>query len=240
MTRELFSNRALVGIVLASVCVLAAQLLNQAINQYLFIDYFSDKSGVMIMSVVGMLPALLLAPAAVPLSRRFGKREIGVFGSICGALSCFLLFLIRTRSMWLYIAVNFFGFLGFGVFNLISWAIISDIIDDSEIRTGRRQDGTIYAVYSFARKVGQAVAGGLGGWALAWIGFDESAAVQSETVANGIYTVSTLIPAVLYTAVALSLVFIYPLGKRQVEHNIAMLRKKRLENAKCKPSDDKR
>ena len=238
--RELFSNRALVGIVLASVCVLAAQLLNQAINQYLFIDYFSDKSGVMIMSVVGMLPALLLAPAAVPLSRRFGKREIGVFGSICGAVSCFLLFLIRTRSMWLYIAVNFFGFLGFGVFNLVTWAFITDIIDDGEVRTGRRQDGTVYAVYSFARKVGQAVAGGLGGWALAWIGFDESAAVQSETVANGIYTVSTLIPAVLYTAVALSLVFIYPLGKRQVEHNIAMLRKKRLENAKCKPSDDKR
>ena len=32
----------------------------------------------------------------------------------------------------------------------------------------------------------------------------------------------------------------YVNGKRQVEHNIAMLRKKRLENAKCKPSDDKR
>ena len=151
------------GIVIASVCVLAAQLLNQAINQYLFIDYFKDKSGIMIMSVAAMLPGLALAPFAVPLSRRFGKKEIGVLGSFCGAISCFLLFFLRTRSMWLYITVNILGFLGFGIFNLIMWAFITDIIDDRQVRTGTRDDGTVYAVYSFARKVGQAIAGGLGG-----------------------------------------------------------------------------
>lgn len=226
---ELVSNRALVGIVIASVSVLAAQLLSQAINQYLFIDYFSDKSGVMIMSVVGILPALLLAPAAVPLSKRFGKREIGIFGSLCGAASCFLLYFLRTRSMWLYIAVNFFGFLGFGVFNLITWAFITDIIDDNEVRSGRRQDGTIYAVYSFARKVGQAIAGGLGGWALGWIGFNEGATVQTEKVIRGIYSISTAVPAVLYTVVALALLFIYPLGRKQVEHNTEILKKRRKE-----------
>ncbi|MBQ9117220.1 MAG: MFS transporter, partial [Clostridia bacterium] len=164
--RALVTDRALVGIVIASVCVLAAQLLNQAINQYLFIDYFRDKSGIMIMSVAAMLPGLVLAPFAVPLSRRFGKKEIGVFGSFCGAISCFLLFFLKTRSMWLYITVNVLGFLGFGIFNLIMWAFITDIIDDRQVRTGAREDGTVYAVYSFARKVGQAIAGGLGGWAL--------------------------------------------------------------------------
>ena len=227
--RELLSNRALIGIVVASVSVLAAQLLSQSINQYLFIDYFANKSGVMIMSIIGILPALLLAPAAVPLSRRFGKREIGIFGSLCGGISCFLLYLMRTRSMWVYIAVSFVGFLGFGVFNLITWAFITDIIDDSEVRSGRRQDGTIYAVYSFARKVGQAIAGGLGGWALGWIGFDEGATVQTARVVNGIYTVSTLVPAVLYTVVALALLFIYPLGKKQVEYNTEILKKRHEE-----------
>ena len=70
---------------------------------------------------------------------------------------------MRTKSMWAYIIINVIGFLGFGVFNLIMWAFITDIIDDQEIRTGSREDGTVYAVYSFARKLGQAVAGGLGG-----------------------------------------------------------------------------
>ena len=221
--KTLVTDRALIGIVVASVFVLAAQLLSQAINQYLFIDYFRNKSGIMIISVATMLPGLVLAPFAVPLSRRFGKKEIGVFGSFCGAVSCFLLFFLKTRSMWLYIIINVLGFLGFGIFNLITWAFITDIIDDRQVRTGLREDGTVYAVYSFARKVGQAIAGGLGGWTLAWIGFDSSKQIQTDAVINGIYTISTLLPALLYLGVGISLLFIYPLNKSRVESNIKKL-----------------
>ena len=70
--KTLVTNRALIGIVIASICILAAQILNQSINQYLFIDYFKDKSGVMVMNAVSMLPGIILAPVAVPLSRKFG------------------------------------------------------------------------------------------------------------------------------------------------------------------------
>ncbi|MBR2460403.1 MAG: MFS transporter [Clostridia bacterium] len=222
--KTLVTDRALIGIVLASVCVLAAQLLNQAINQYLFIDYFKDKSGVMIMTVASMIPGLLLAPFAVPISRRFGKKEVGIFGCLCGAVSCFLLFILQTTSMWTYIIINILGFLGFGIFNLIMWAFITDIIDDREVRFGTREDGTVYAVYSFARKVGQAIAGGLGGWTLAWIGFDSSQQIQTPQVARGIYNIATIIPAILYFAVALALLFIYPLSKKRVLQNINTLR----------------
>lgn len=221
---SLVKDRALIGIVLASVCVLAAQLLSQSVNQYLFIDYFKDRSGIVLMSAVSMLPSLALAPAAAPLAARFGKKELGVFGSLVAAASSLLLLVLRTKSVWVYITVSLVGFLGFGVFNLIIWAFISDVIDDRQIRSGSRDDGTVYAVYSFARKVGQAIAGGLGGWTLAAIGFEEGLSEQTEAVANGIYTVSTLLPAVLYLAVALILAFIYPLGKKRVEENVKRLK----------------
>ncbi len=227
--KGLVTSRALVGIIFATVFVLAAQLLNQSINQFLFIDYFKDKNGVAIMTAVSMLPSFLLAPFAVPLSKRFGKREVGIFGCICGAVSCYFLFFLRTGSMWIYIAVNVIGFLGFGVFNLIMWAFITDIIDDLEVKRGAREDGTIYGAYSFARKIGQAVAGGLGGFALAFIGYNEELQVQNAEVIEGIYNIATLIPAVLYTLVALSLLFLYPLSKQKVEENIAILKKRREE-----------
>ena len=60
-----------------------------------------------------------------------------------------------------------------GLFNLIIWAFVSDVIDDQEVRTGKREDGTIYAVCSFSRKLGQAIASALGGWSLGWIGYVE-------------------------------------------------------------------
>ncbi len=228
--KMLAGSRALVGIILATVAILAAQLLGQSINQYLFIDYFKSKNGASLMSALGMLPGILVSPFAVPLTRRFGKREIGIFGSICGAISCFLLYFMRTRSVLLYILVNIIGFLGFSLFNLIMWAFITDIIDDSEVRHGVREDATIYGAYSFARKIGQALAGGLGGFALGIIGFDSSLQVQSESVANGIYTIATLIPAVLYLAVGAALLFCYPLTKKKVQENIEILKHRKAES----------
>ncbi len=223
----LASSRALVGIILATVAILAAQLLGQSINQYLFIDYFKSKNGAALMSAAGMIPGIAVSPFAVPLTRRFGKREIGIFGSLCGAVSCFLLYVMRTRSIWVYILVNVLGFLGFSLFNLIMWAFITDIIDDSEVKNGVREDATIYGAYSFARKIGQALAGGLGGFALDIVGFDSHVQIQTEAVANGIYTISTIIPAVLYLIVAAVLLFLYPLTKKKVAENIKILKKRK-------------
>lgn len=112
-------------------------------------------------------------------------------------------------------------------FNIIIWAFISDIIDFQEVRTGNREDGTIYAVYSFSRKIGQAFAGGLGGFALTAIGFVSGAASQSQAVADNIYRVATGVPALGYLMVALALAFIYPLGKKQVEENTRILQERR-------------
>ncbi|UJF15533.1 MFS transporter [Jeotgalibaca sp. MA1X17-3] len=69
-----------------------------------------------------------------------------------GGISSLLLFFMHTDSVVLYIVINVVGFLGFGVFNLILWAFITDVIDDQEVATGVREDGTIYAIYSFSRK----------------------------------------------------------------------------------------
>ncbi len=223
----LTGSRALIGIILATVAILAAQLLGQAISQYLFIDYFKSKNGASLMTLAGMLPGIAVSPFAVPLTKKFGKREIGIFGSFCGAASCFLLYVMRTRSVLLYILINILGFLGFSLFNLIMWAFITDIIDDNEVKYGIREDATVYGAYSFARKIGQALAGGLGGFALGLVGFDSSVQVQSEKVAEGIYMIATFIPAVLYLSVGLVLFFLYPLSKKKVRENAEILKQRK-------------
>ena len=88
-------------------------------------------------------------------------------------------------------------------------------------------------MYSFARKVGQAIAGGLGGFVLTAIGYISEAASQTEAVAERIYTVATLVPGVCYLAVFLIIRFAYPLGRKEVEQNTAILRERReSENGK--------
>ena len=228
--KALVSNRALIGLVIVYICFLAAQMLNQTINNYIFKDYFANTMGLTVMNAVGIAPALVLAPLSVPLVRKFGKKELGVFAAVMGAIAFFLLFIMQTTNMWLYVIINVVGLLGFGVFNLIIWAFISDVIDDQEVRTNVREDGTIYAVCSFARKLGQAIASALGGWSLAWIGYAEGSLTgQAPEVLKGIYRIATIVPGVLYTIVGVSLLFIYPLSKKKVAENIAVLKTRKGE-----------
>ena len=42
-------------------------------------------------------------------------------------------------------------------FNTVIWAMITDVIDDAEVKNGVREDGTIYAVYSFRKKAGTGI-----------------------------------------------------------------------------------
>ena len=228
--KALAGNRALIGIALVFICYLGAQMLNQTINNYIFKDYFGDTMGLSVMNAAGFAPALILAPCAVPLARKFGKRELGIFAAILGTVAFGGLFLMRTSNMWLYTIINIVGLLGFGLFNLIIWAFVSDVIDDQEVRTGKREDGTIYAVCSFSRKLGQAIASALGGWSLGWIGYVEgSLSGQTEAVRNGIYNIATLVPMLLYIAVGVCLFVVYPLSKKKVNENTAILKERRGE-----------
>lgn len=226
--KALAGNRALIGIALVFICYLGAQMLNQTINNYIFKDYFGNTMGLSVMNAAGFAPALILAPCAVPLTRKFGKKELGIIASAMGTVAFGGLFLARTTNMWLYTVVSIVGLLGFGLFNLIIWAFVSDVIDDQEVRTGTRDDGTIYAVCSFARKLGQAIASALGGWSLGWIGYVEgSLSGQTDAVRNGIYNIATLVPMILYLAVGICLMVIYPLSKKKVAENTAVLKERR-------------
>lgn len=225
--KRLISDRALLGIIVAAVLLLLASLLTQSINQYVFLDYFKDKTGISIMSAVGIIPSLILAPFVLPITRKFGKKEASALGCLIAGAASILLYFLHVKSMWMFIVISTLGYVGFGFFNLVIWSFITDVIDDQEVKTGKREDGTIYAIYSFARKFGQAVAGGIGGFALAKTGYDESVQVQAQAVADGIYDVATLYPGILYIGVGLTLIFIYPLSKRRVKENVAALKKKR-------------
>lgn len=228
--KTLGSNRALLGIILAAIMLLLASLLTQSVNQYVFIDYFKDKGALSVMTLLGMLPTFLLVPFVGPITKKLGKKEASAIGCIIGGCSSLLLFFLQVDSSALFIGISIIGYIGFGFFNMVIWAIITDVIDDQEVRTGKREDGTIYAVYSFARKIGQALAGGLGGYALALIGYDETVQVQTQAVANGIYNIATLVPGILYIGVGLVLLFIYPLSRKKVNQNIEILNKKRAGN----------
>jgi len=231
LLKNALKNRALISVIGASVVMLLAQLTMQNMASYVFPDYYNNATAQSVSTGAMMGGMVLAALAAKPLAKRFGKAEISAASNLFAAGICLILFLIRPRSVWIYIGLQALCWLGLGIFSMVSWALITDVIDDAELKNGVREDGTVYALYSFARKLGQALAAGVSGWLLTGIGYDESAAggIQSEGVLKGIFTISTLVPAVGFAALGLILLFWYPLNKKRVEENVEALKRKREE-----------
>lgn len=221
-------SRALLGIIGAAIFLLLGQLLINTMNNYLYPDYFGNAAGISLFTVLSTVEMLaVIAPLSVPLSKKYGKKESAVAGMLLSGVVFTVMFLLHLKNMWVFLALSMIGYLGLGFFNTVIWANITDVIDEQEVVTGEREDGTVYAVYSFARKVGQALAGGVGGWALEFIGYESAEAVQTKSVLEGIYGAATIAPAAGFFLVALILWFVYPLDKQQVEKNVAILRAKR-------------
>ena len=78
-----------------------------------------------------------------------------------------------------FVYVSAIGLFGMAFFNLVIWAFVTDVIDYHEYLTNLREDATVYSIYSMARKVGQALAGGLGGVATAAVGYNSTLCVSN-------------------------------------------------------------
>ena len=212
MLRNALTNKALISIIAASIVMLLAQVTLQSMANYVFPIYYGNTTAQSVSMVVMLAGSLLIAAIAKPVSLRFGKAEVAVVSSFIAAAVCLLLYIVRPQNVWVYVLLQGACWMSLGVFSMISWALITDVIDYSEIKNGIREDGSVYALYSFARKLGQAGAAGLVGALLTGIGYSESVTVPEE-VREGLFNISTLVPAVGFAVLGVILWFWYPLHK---------------------------
>ena len=225
--KMLVKNRPLIGIMLASFGMLLAMMLPSSLHGYLFKDYFKNPNLITIVGLLGVAASFLIMPFTGKFVAKFGKKETASSTLILSVIAYLVLFLAPITNPYVYMAIYFVSSLGAGFFNILTWALVGDAIDYQEYITGKREEGIVYASYSLVRKLVQAVIGGLGGFALALIGYQSGAASQTPEVAEGIMKVVTAIPLIGYIIGFLSLIFIYDLSKSKLAEVHAELAKRR-------------
>ena len=227
--RRAFTNRSLLSIIVASIIMLLAQLTMQQMSGYVYPNYYRSTEAQSASTFFMLGGALLAGALAKPLSSRYGKAEIAVVSNLMAVVVNVVLFFVRPESVWVYAGFQFVAWLGLGVFSMVSWALITDVIDDMEVKNYIREDGSVYALYSWARKLGQAASSGLTGALLTLVGYNEATAFVPK-VTQGIFNISVIVPAIGFGALAIVLWFWYPLHKKTVDANIAELKVRREEN----------
>ena len=231
MLRSIFTNRALLGIIAAAILLLLGMLGMQGMASYIFPIYYNSPTAQSMATMAGSVCVLVIcAPFASKLAAKFGKKEMSAVSCLLGAAAYIVCLLLRPESAAVYVIFYTLAYIGLGMFNTVIWAMITDVIDDAEVKNSVREDGTIYSVYSFARKLGQAFSSGMIGAVLTAIGYTQEVGLNPSAhpeIMAQVFNWSCLIPAIGLAAVSLSLFFLYPLSKGRVEANVAELARRR-------------
>ena len=131
MLKNAVKNRALISIIVASIFMLISQLTIQQMANYVFPNYYGNAK-VQSLSVVMMGGGMVIAAViAKPLAAKFGKAEISVVSNMVAGVVSLLLYFVRPQNVWVYVALQFLCWFGMGVFSMVVWALITDVIDYS-------------------------------------------------------------------------------------------------------------
>jgi GPH family glycoside/pentoside/hexuronide:cation symporter len=141
-----------------------------ALNIYFNTFFWGLNSGQVFFLTAALIPAAVIAWAiATPISRVFGKKKAAI--GLWIVATTFYWYPLAARifgffpdnhSPWLIPMLLFFGTIGVSLSiadDIVISSMLADVVEDSELRTGRRSEGLFFAARSFVIKA----VSGLGG-----------------------------------------------------------------------------
>lgn len=170
--REIFetlANRSFIALFVAAIFGAVAAGLSAALAFYFFTYFWhftTQQSGIITMGVFGSaVIGALLAPLV---SRTLGKKKgaiviglVAFLGSPLPTVLRLLHILPEDPTPFVFWFVFFATLIDVGLiicFQILSGAMMADLVEQAEIKTGRRSEGVFFAAAAFIRKV----VGGLG------------------------------------------------------------------------------
>ena len=229
-------NRPAVGATLAAMGMFLGMQGSTAAVAVLFQSYFQAAQFQGIVSAFAMIPIVVFTPLARKMVVKYGKKELAAVGSIASVAAGILLVVAPItpdfKGVIVYILCQFVFSLGMGIYSTVSWAIMGDAIDYNEWKNGTREEGTVYALHSFFRKLAQGAGPSLALVVMVWLGYDESmkAAQTMEVATNMRYLVAGLyLVSAVFMFVGLALV--YNLDKKTTEKMKVELEARRASEA---------
>ena len=225
-------NRPALGVTLAVMAMFIGMQGAAAAVTVLFQSYFKNVQVSGIISLFAMIPMLLFTPFIRKLVDKYGKKELAVIGAIVSVIACLLMLVLPltpdSKGIAIYTACQFINSLGAGVFSLVSWSMMADAIDYNEWQNNTREEGTVYSLHSFFRKLAQGLGPSIVLVIMVALGYveanqgNQTAAVASNMryLVAGLYLFSALVQF-------LALKFVYNLDKKTLATMEEELKEKR-------------
>jgi sugar (glycoside-pentoside-hexuronide) transporter len=225
---DLFKNRPWIMLFGATLFYFAAIVIrgNVMLPYFRFVannvDLFSWFNG------FGLASLLAGVACSTAVSVRMGKRPLYVGSMVLTGIFNLLLFVIPPSATAVIIGTEVIRQFSFGLSGPIIWAMMGDVADYGEWKTGRRASGTVTAAVVFALWAGLALGGAIAGWLFSLYGFISDAMVQTAEAQSGILLTASVYAGLAFFVSAMFM-FLYPVSRemnRQIADELAARRSK--------------
>lgn len=215
--RAFFRNRPLLGLCFATIAQISCLNTLTSYLNYIFMLYYKNTDLISIAVIICGLPVAFGIVLSKPLLRRFTKKQVCTYPFLLSIVSIGIITFVPIPNPYIWMALAGVGMLGTSCFMVLIWAMVSDCIDYQEELSGKREEGTIYAIYSFCRNASQGIGQGITALALGWTGYDENLTVaqQAAQVPERVRFTTGLIPFVGCVLCFLFLLLMYNLGDKK-------------------------
>ena len=235
-------NPPAIGATLAAMAMFIGMQGSSAATTVLFQSYFKNAQISGIIMLIGYLPMFLFMPFITKIVNKYGKKEACAVGSAVSVFGALLLFLplgSEIAGLVGYVVAQVFFGLGLGFYTCVSWALMADAIDYNEWKNGTKDEGTVYSLHSFFRKLAQGLGPSLVVLLMGALGYDGAlkaeqpfwVAENMKWLVAGLYTFSAIV-------MFLSITFIYNLNKKKVAQMTAELEERRIANTAEEVAED--
>ena len=192
-------NRPFVALCIHGVCICLMQYAAQTLGLYMYSGVYHDVTYQTIASALSS-PFMIGSMIAVPfICKKMGLEKLIRYALLIGGAICaglFVLHLVTDVHPLVHGVLLGIGS-GFAMVSIkMQWGLVGEAIDYNEFITGKRTEGSIYGTFNLSRRIGPAIGQGCAFYALAWIGYEGTAEVQTAGAVLGLKVLCVLVPAV--------------------------------------------
>jgi glycoside/pentoside/hexuronide:cation symporter, GPH family len=167
--------------------------------------------GLSLFNIAGTILTIIGVLCSKPLAARFGKKAVFGWGLFFTTVITAAVFFVPPDSIGTLFLLGVLWQAAYGPTIPLLWAMIADVADYSEWKTGRRATGFVYAGIVFALKAGLGIGGALANGIIGAYGYVANVAQSAESL-QGIRLGATLFSALPF-ALGVTCLLIYPITK---------------------------
>jgi glycoside/pentoside/hexuronide:cation symporter, GPH family len=213
--KNLFQNRPWIILAIVGIVSFVMFAMQNAAIAYYFKYFIGREENVQLFNVVGTVALIVALPAAKPLAKRFGNRNVFIASSLISGACFMAIYLPGAENLATVYALNILAKMAYAPAVPLLWTMIADSADYSEWKHGRRATGLSFSAAIFAQKAGWGIGAAVTGWLLTVFQYVPDAS-QTPTALTGIKLLVSVIPGLLYMSCALFMIF-YNLDSRTTD-----------------------